>query len=256
MLFISGYPGQQAERHAGIIAGPTFLPKPFGVQELLARVRTLIGDHRSPNDAPWVRAGRDTPQGHAQPQLLRCSVVQQQTSSSALRRCRATLANRAPGPGPAGSRVLSVMYDRGATMSSGRGTILFVDDNDTLRRVLSTVLEDAGYQVLQFGNVTDARAALDRSPEVHVAICDVVLRGGGTSREFVAYLTRDRPDVPVLVISGFGAAQTADLLGGPVIPEFLQKPFTVEELLDRVASLMRSSAGESMDPAPVRPRRS
>jgi len=140
--------------------------------------------------------------------------------------------------------------------SEGRGTILFVDDNDTLRRVLSAVLEDEGYRVLQFGSVAEARAALDRAPEVHVAICDVVLRGGGTSREFIAYLERVRPDVPVIVISGFGVTQTSDLLGSTPLPAFLQKPFTVEEWLDLVASLMHPPRGKSMDSATARPPRS
>lgn len=126
-------------------------------------------------------------------------------------------------------------------MPSGRGSILFVDDNDTLRRVLSTVLESEGYQVLQFHSVIDARDALDRGTPVDLIICDVVLRGGGTSREFIAHLEKTRPGVPVLMISGFGAEQAGDLLGAPGLPAFLQKPFTVEDLLDAVAVLLDSA---------------
>lgn len=42
VLFISGYPRDEAERRAGISAGPHFLPKPFGVHELHAAVRALL----------------------------------------------------------------------------------------------------------------------------------------------------------------------------------------------------------------------
>lgn len=127
-------------------------------------------------------------------------------------------------------------------MSSGRGTILFVDDNDTLRRVLSTVLEDEGYRVLQFHSVTDARAVIDRGTAVDLALCDVVLRAGGTSREFIAHLRQVRPGLPVIVISGLAPDQATDLLGHSALPTFLQKPFTVEELLERVAALIQRRA--------------
>ena len=126
-------------------------------------------------------------------------------------------------------------------MPSGRGTILFVDDNDTLRRVLSTVLEDEGYQVLQFHTPTDARATLDQGTTADLVICDVIIRGRGTSRGFIADLGTRYPALPVLVISGLGPEQTRDLLGGAVPRVFVQKPFTVEELLEHVTALVGSA---------------
>jgi CheY-like chemotaxis protein len=117
-------------------------------------------------------------------------------------------------------------------------TILLVDDNEGVRVLSARVLEEAGYTVME---AATGRLALEllhaRGQSVDLMITDVRMpqMSGG---ELAAQLKRIHPNVPVLFISGF----TEEPFGrrSPVASSIrvLQKPFTPEALLLRVAELI------------------
>jgi PAS domain S-box-containing protein len=125
---------------------------------------------------------------------------------------------------------------------SPRGTVLVVEDEERVRRLTCRILEHYGYGVVE---AADGPEALDllrqNAPRVDALISDVLMPGMSGS-DLAARARRERPDLPVLLLSGF----TADELSGPDLPggarqAFLQKPFSPEALATAVGDLLSLS---------------
>jgi two-component system, cell cycle sensor histidine kinase and response regulator CckA len=125
-----------------------------------------------------------------------------------------------------------------STAATGTETILLVEDEDAVRGVVSTVLEHAGYTVLE---ANGGRAAIDLvgsyDGPIHLLITDVVMPEMG-GRQLVEHLATVRPDVKVLYLSG----HTDDALIRHGILEadvaFLQKPFKIKALTTKVREVL------------------
>jgi len=124
----------------------------------------------------------------------------------------------------------------------GNETILLVEDEAAVRRVTVRVLERLGYRVLSCANGEDAARMLASSPDpIHLLMTDVVLGPGMSGRVLVDRIAQLRPKLPVLFISGYTSdvALLNGILEGNV--QFLQKPFTVTSLGQKVREVL--SAG-------------
>jgi CheY-like chemotaxis protein len=137
-------------------------------------------------------------------------------------------------------------------MAHGTETILFVEDEEAVRRLVSQTLEKQGYRLLVAGTGTEALEMAEQySGRISLLITDVVMpRMGG--KELAERLRALRPDIRILYISGY--TETAILRSGSLesSEQFLQKPFTpmalskrVRELLDKVERAQNSKKSES-----------
>lgn len=81
-------------------------------------------------------------------------------------------------------------------------TILIIDDESTLRKLMARVIELEGYQVLQVGTVREATKLLARE-NIHVVITDVKLPDGN-GVDLTAKIKADYPAVEVIVLTAFG----------------------------------------------------
>jgi signal transduction histidine kinase/CheY-like chemotaxis protein len=128
------------------------------------------------------------------------------------------------------------------------GTILVVEDEDALRRLVVRLLERAGYQVVAARNGVDAlRHAALTTDRIELVLTDVVMREMGGA-ELAAAIREARPDLPILFMSGYTNAEVAVGPGAlPADAVFIQKPFSTSELLERVASLIPRESGEWPD---------
>jgi CheY-like chemotaxis protein/two-component sensor histidine kinase len=117
--------------------------------------------------------------------------------------------------------------------SRGQGTVLMVEDEATLRAVVERLLTGEGYQVLTAASGEEALelAEADGGP-IDLLVSDVVL-GGMTGPELATALRARRPDVKVLLMSGY-----AGMPIGPV-DDFLAKPFSPFELARRIRRILR-----------------
>jgi CheY-like chemotaxis protein len=103
--------------------------------------------------------------------------------------------------------------------------ILVVDDEDTVRSLVRTILEHAGHEVLEAANAAQALEMLsERTPDV--LLTDIVMPGMN-GLALAAEAHHRRPGIPVIFMSGF-ASRYADELIGSIC---LRKPFTANELL-------------------------
>jgi signal transduction histidine kinase/ActR/RegA family two-component response regulator len=123
-------------------------------------------------------------------------------------------------------------------LERGAETVLLVEDEDGLRQLLKTVLEGAGYRVLEAGN---GRQALDLSRAhegpIDILVSDVVMPGMG-GRELVERITPLRPEARVLLISGYTQTAGFEHTIARAGAAFLQKPFTPDVFLTRVRDVL------------------
>ena len=128
----------------------------------------------------------------------------------------------------------------------GRGTetILLVEDDETVRKLVRETLVHHGYTVRDAPDAAAARRIAKSYPgPIHLLITDVVMpREGG--RELAASLTRLRPETKVLFMSGYTdqAVVNNGLLNSAAA--FLQKPFTPAALAAKVRETLDAD-GES-----------
>lgn len=127
----------------------------------------------------------------------------------------------------------------GAAPRRARGfaTVLVVDDDGGLRRLMTQVLSRNGHQVLEAESGEEALEMAERYEGViDVLVCDVDL-GGMSGPEVAAALQGRRPGLRVLLISGTAHAAVVDGLA-PGSAAFLAKPFRPSVLIDGVSDLL------------------
>lgn len=146
--------------------------------------------------------------------------------------------------------------DEPAAVPTGTETILVVEDEEVVRRVTVRALEAQGYRVLE---AADAEEALDLLEDrgarrrLDLLLTDVVLPGK-SGPALVEEVRRVRPDLPVVLTSGYGE----DLVRTQLVLDrastvVIQKPFSVTELARKVRSLLDGPGGEpEAEPEPGR----
>ena len=131
----------------------------------------------------------------------------------------------------------TIGWARGTDEEPGAGgeTILFVEDEEFVRRVTSEVLRSAGYKVLTAKHAIEASQAYERSRgDIELLLTDVVLPGE-TGRALAERLKRQNPNLKVLLVTGY-AEQMG--LSHAAHEEYLAKPFSTGALLRTVRRLL------------------
>ena len=121
-------------------------------------------------------------------------------------------------------------------------TVFVVDDEESVRTLIARTLRTAGYRVVE---ASDGRSALEiagaHSGSIDLLVTDVVMPGMN-GREFADRLTTLRPGVKVLYVSGY--TNDAVIRSGLLPPgtAFLQKPFPLASLLEKVREMLESTS--------------
>jgi PAS domain S-box-containing protein len=108
-------------------------------------------------------------------------------------------------------------------------TVLLVEDEEVVRRLVTAMLEAAGYRVLAAESSEAALAIAEDEDRIEVLVTDVVMPGL-SGPELAAQLLQKQPELRVLFVSGYTAEAIAK--HGQISPGtlFLEKPFTRAEL--------------------------
>jgi PAS domain S-box-containing protein len=124
-----------------------------------------------------------------------------------------------------------------ALVWKGEGTVLVADDEEAVRSVATQMLEAMGFQVVL---ATDGREAVERLRDhpgaFRLVLLDLTmphLNGEEAYRE----IRRLRPDVPVVLMSGYTEQEVTKRFAGQGLSGFLQKPFLAATLLQMVHNL-------------------
>jgi CheY-like chemotaxis protein len=123
--------------------------------------------------------------------------------------------------------------------SAQRGEcILLVEDEPAVRAIMKRSLEEAGYKIVEAGNVADALERFVQSTaRINLVLTDVVMPGG-SGRELADRVAELRPGTPVVFTSGYtdGDIQRRGLLAPGVA--FIEKPVTPEALVRAVQRVL------------------
>jgi len=124
---------------------------------------------------------------------------------------------------------------------AGQGTILFVEDEASVRLIAAKSLRKRGYKVIEAEDGEEAFEILEDSDETFdLMISDVVMPG----MDGPSLLKKGRPmlgDARIVFISGYAEEEFSDLLSEEPDVTFLPKPFTLAQLAEKV----KAEIGES-----------
>ena len=124
--------------------------------------------------------------------------------------------------------------------SPGKGRILIVDDEASIRKALRLTLTKAGYDVVETDDGAtgiEAIGADDNPLMVDVVICDIRMpKVNGL--EAIAYFQQQHPSVAVLVLTGYPDIQLATTLLKQGVVDYLVKPVERDKLVAGVERAM------------------
>ncbi len=126
-----------------------------------------------------------------------------------------------------------------------RTTVLVVDDEPEMRGVLREILAPRAYAVLDTGIPEEAlRIVREYAGPIHVLLTDVVMPGI-EGLELAERLGPLRREMRILFMSAFEVAHR--LKPGAI---FLSKPFTVQELMTKLAEGVKGETDRASGPSP------
>ncbi len=127
------------------------------------------------------------------------------------------------------------------SQNAGGETVMVVDDEPTVRLLITEVLEDLGYLVLQADRGSAALEILQSKAAIDLLVTDVGLPGGMNGRQVADAARAVRPDLKILFVTGY--AENAALAHDTLEPGMyvLPKPFSIAALTGRVTELLNSA---------------
>jgi len=144
---------------------------------------------------------------------------------------------------PASESLTSQAPVRREIGSSG-GTILLVDDDEILIEVIREILETASYQVLTAFSGREAIEIYEAwRGDIDLVMLDMIMPGMGGAETFKELRNRD-PHVSVIIVSGYSLPDDVRELLAQGCRGFLQKPFLIPELFQKVRQVIRHDEGK------------
>ncbi len=116
----------------------------------------------------------------------------------------------------------------GRAAASAMGKVLLVEDDNEVAAMTSEMLEHLGWRVTRAASAEAALAALAEDTQIDVVFSDVMMPGGMSGLDLARELREKRPQMPVVLTSGYSAKvkRDAEAAGLPLVP----KPFTIDAL--------------------------
>ncbi|MBN2340894.1 MAG: response regulator [Deltaproteobacteria bacterium] len=122
----------------------------------------------------------------------------------------------------------------------GAHTVLLIDDEDLIRKSGTRILQKIGYNVIAAENGKVAVDKLTENPEaVDLVLLDMIMPVMDGPAAFAA-IRALRPDVPIILCSGYSKDDSATELLKQGNVGFVQKPFSIGEISTRMAKILKS----------------
>src|SRR5262245_61732874 len=116
------------------------------------------------------------------------------------------------------------------------GRVFAIDDDEQVRKRVSLVLKQVGYEVFEAADGEEAIAAIESFPSgfsIQVIICDINLPKVN-GYDLISFIRGKLPSVPVIVLTGYPDVQGAASLFKQGIVDYLIKPGRRDTLLEAV----------------------
>jgi signal transduction histidine kinase/ActR/RegA family two-component response regulator len=158
-----------------------------------------------------------------------------------------------------GEDVLAVGSEPAAQPVRGQARILVVEDEEAQRTSLTRGLERLGYGVTAEPEGRSALAAFRKDPGAFDLVISDQIMPRMSGLELAAELMKVRPDVPVILSTGFSEKVDDGTIGTSGIRELVMKPFSITEISQLVRKVLekdnRSASSASRGPSLKKPGR-
>ena len=117
-------------------------------------------------------------------------------------------------------------------------SILLVEDEPAVRKLVSNVLKELGYQVTEARDGDEALALLEGIGSLDLLLSDVVLPGSLSGRSLANAVAQQRPRTQILLMSGYAPEVLGEREVSVPSPELLHKPFGKAQLARKIRSVL------------------
>jgi CheY-like chemotaxis protein len=131
-----------------------------------------------------------------------------------------------------------VPVDDAADLPTGGETILVVEDNQNVRRIVTRQLRSLRYRVLEAANGHAALEALRSGVAIDLVFTDILMPGGMSGRDLALQVRQVRPTLKILFTSGFTAAGLTASNLAEIRPQLLSKPYRYQDLARKVREVL------------------
>ena len=116
-------------------------------------------------------------------------------------------------------------------------TVLVVDDDADMRKLLKDFLQPNGYDVIEAANGQDAMLLVE-SENVDVVVLDKEMPGMN-GLDVLSFLHHRCPWLPVIFVTAFGGPQVAEESRRRGAMEYVEKPFRVRSIVETIQNVVR-----------------
>ncbi len=120
-------------------------------------------------------------------------------------------------------------------------TVLVIDDEPTVRMLVTEVLEDLGYTAIEASDGPSGLKVLQSNARVDLLVTDVGLPGGLNERQVADAARVARPDLKVLFITGYADNAVLNHSHLAYGMHVMTKPFAMDALAGRIKDLLTRS---------------
>jgi two-component system cell cycle sensor histidine kinase/response regulator CckA len=133
---------------------------------------------------------------------------------------------------------------------AGGLTVLVIDDEEIILRTVSSALKSRGYNVLTASNGSEAFDLLLKGTEVALVILDLTMPVL-TGEQMVPMIRSARPEIPIILSSGYSEAEIQRRFTSSGIAGVLQKPYNVDGLVSKIKGVLQAQSAKSGAQAPA-----
>ncbi len=124
---------------------------------------------------------------------------------------------------------------------SDRGSVLIVDDDPDLCRLLATFLGGSGFRAKTRGSAEEALEAIERDPP-DLVLTDLQMGQGQSGIQLCAQLSQEKPGVSVVVMTAYASVEAAVEAMRAGAEDFVTKPIRLDALEARLEKILRKRA--------------
>lgn len=153
-----------------------------------------------------------------------------------------------PGKGTTFKVLLPAIEERSGKMAEvatrelrGTGTVLVVDDEEMVRRTVGEMLKQHGYAVIRAASGHEATDIFrEKAGDISLVLLDLTMPGM-SGVETLQRLQGIRPNVKVILTSGYNEVEAIQRFAGKGLAGFIQKPYTARQLAERVKTVLETT---------------
>jgi CheY-like chemotaxis protein len=121
---------------------------------------------------------------------------------------------------------------------SGNEKIMFVDDEGPIRQTAKKIIESYGYTVVLFENGIEALKEFEKDPDQFDCIVTDMNMPLMAGDKFSIKIKQRRPDIPIILCTGFSETMTEEIAMSFGIKGFLMKPIVMNDLAHKIRQVL------------------